>query len=132
MSRIGQDAAMAQGSRPEFHAAAIPANHTAIRNQLCRLSARLQQILKRSDLNAIVKLFKGFFDLRKGVGRSVKRHGNANVTDAAALCCSEGGCSQGGAVVPCGRLHKDFVKRDRKSTRLNSSHPSISYAVFCL
>src|SRR5438876_10078589 len=29
----------------------------------------------------------------------------------------------------------DFVadqRRDRKSTRLNSSHPSISYAVFCL
>src|SRR5690348_17982337 len=25
-----------------------------------------------------------------------------------------------------------FVFRDRKSTRLNSSHPSISYAVFCL
>src|SRR6266581_6492558 len=24
------------------------------------------------------------------------------------------------------------VARDRKSTRLNSSHPSISYAVFCL
>src|SRR5438876_1776596 len=24
------------------------------------------------------------------------------------------------------------VTRDRKSTRLNSSHPSISYAVFCL
>src|SRR5713226_8128086 len=24
------------------------------------------------------------------------------------------------------------LKRDRKSTRLNSSHPSISYAVFCL
>src|SRR5438876_5421652 len=24
------------------------------------------------------------------------------------------------------------VKGDRKSTRLNSSHPSISYAVFCL
>src|SRR5690348_17913055 len=26
----------------------------------------------------------------------------------------------------------DFYPRDRKSTRLNSSHPSISYAVFCL
>src|SRR5690348_17673197 len=26
----------------------------------------------------------------------------------------------------------DSVDRDRKSTRLNSSHPSISYAVFCL
>src|SRR5438876_4613494 len=25
-----------------------------------------------------------------------------------------------------------FSVRDRKSTRLNSSHPSISYAVFCL
>src|SRR5690348_18041587 len=27
---------------------------------------------------------------------------------------------------------KQPVFRDRKSTRLNSSHPSISYAVFCL
>src|SRR2546428_4859812 len=26
----------------------------------------------------------------------------------------------------------DFGKRDRKSTRLNSSHDQISYAVFCL
>src|SRR5438876_3496392 len=25
-----------------------------------------------------------------------------------------------------------WTRRDRKSTRLNSSHPSISYAVFCL
>src|SRR5438876_9109345 len=39
-----------------------------------------------------------------------------------------------------GLLHRDAVDRvrglhgagDRKSTRLNSSHPSISYAVFCL
>src|SRR6266581_6338674 len=29
-----------------------------------------------------------------------------------------------------GHLHE--FARDRKSTRLNSSHPSISYAVFCL
>src|SRR5690348_18020884 len=27
---------------------------------------------------------------------------------------------------------KEEIVRDRKSTRLNSSHPSISYAVFCL
>src|SRR6266487_6041206 len=26
----------------------------------------------------------------------------------------------------------DVTDKDRKSTRLNSSHPSISYAVFCL
>src|SRR5438876_8374818 len=31
-----------------------------------------------------------------------------------------------------GRDCKDHHGRDRKSTRLNSSHPSISYAVFCL
>src|SRR5690625_5395120 len=29
-------------------------------------------------------------------------------------------------------VHKDLTERDRKSTRLNSSHVAISYAVFCL
>src|SRR5690348_17801394 len=29
-------------------------------------------------------------------------------------------------------LARPELARDRKSTRLNSSHPSISYAVFCL
>src|SRR5699024_11426021 len=33
-----------------------------------------------------------------------------------------------GRIAPCKRLGR----RDRKSTRLNSSHVSISYAVFCL
>src|SRR5256886_11166775 len=28
--------------------------------------------------------------------------------------------------------HRDDCRRDRKSTRLNSSHSQISYAVFCL
>src|SRR5690348_17626149 len=30
------------------------------------------------------------------------------------------------------RAFQEAVEPDRKSTRLNSSHPSISYAVFCL
>src|SRR6266487_6422670 len=30
------------------------------------------------------------------------------------------------------RTSESCSRRDRKSTRLNSSHPSISYAVFCL
>src|SRR5207249_10803812 len=30
------------------------------------------------------------------------------------------------------RIREDAAERDRKSTRLNSSHVSISYAVFCL
>src|SRR5438876_5587071 len=31
-----------------------------------------------------------------------------------------------------GNFYAGFFEEDRKSTRLNSSHPSISYAVFCL
>src|SRR3712207_8023551 len=38
--------------------------------------------------------------------------------DAAQLAAGEGGL--------------EHVRRDRKSTRLNSSHANISYAVFCL
>src|SRR3712207_8348112 len=30
------------------------------------------------------------------------------------------------------RWHRDVDRQDRKSTRLNSSHANISYAVFCL
>src|SRR6266487_5758983 len=33
---------------------------------------------------------------------------------------------------PCARGPRRRRGTDRKSTRLNSSHPSISYAVFCL
>src|SRR5690348_18063057 len=36
------------------------------------------------------------------------------------------------ASLPGSRLSVDANLVDRKSTRLNSSHPSISYAVFCL
>src|SRR5690348_18000263 len=42
---------------------------------------------------------------------------------------------RGGAGAEIGALeqrHRQSAGEDRKSTRLNSSHPSISYAVFCL
>src|SRR2546430_12660981 len=43
---------------------------------------------------------------------------------------------QGGARLPrrcrCRQGHRRVVCADRKSTRLNSSHSQISYAVFCL
>src|SRR5690348_17576524 len=35
-------------------------------------------------------------------------------------------------VIQALEFHLTNYLRDRKSTRLNSSHPSISYAVFCL
>src|SRR5256886_11395957 len=37
----------------------------------------------------------------------------------------------GASFVP-GVLNRSVIDRDRKSTRLNSSHSQISYAVFCL
>src|SRR5437870_9830030 len=44
------------------------------------------------------------------------------------------GSFTGGGFVKCQseRGFQNFKKRDRKSTRLNSSHVAISYAVFCL
>src|SRR5207248_8469993 len=41
---------------------------------------------------------------------------------------SESGCELGLSLRP----HYEHFRRDRKSTRLNSSHRTISYAVFCL
>src|SRR3712207_8435097 len=38
----------------------------------------------------------------------------------------------GGSVQQVALLAADAVQQDRKSTRLNSSHANISYAVFCL
>src|SRR5690625_7121002 len=32
----------------------------------------------------------------------------------------------------CAAMHRECSRSDRKSTRLNSSHVAISYAVFCL
>src|SRR6266487_5479741 len=46
-----------------------------------------------------------------------------------ALPISRCGLSPASWPRPCPRWP---ASRDRKSTRLNSSHPSISYAVFCL
>src|SRR5690348_17796748 len=47
----------------------------------------------------------------------------------AARCTGRGGCFPPRRAA---RAVLDRPLRDRKSTRLNSSHPSISYAVFCL
>src|SRR5690242_21092834 len=38
----------------------------------------------------------------------------------------------GGRYTPLWRIRGSVYAQDRKSTRLNSSHMSISYAVFCL
>src|SRR2546430_13605599 len=45
-------------------------------------------------------------------------------------CCDRRGIDRAAAGHTPG--HGDAADRDRKSTRLNSSHSQISYAVFCL
>src|SRR5690348_13030891 len=49
-------------------------------------------------------------------------------TGAPPVCYSRAGLGRIGSGLAGPRMRR----RDRKSTRLNSSHPSISYAVFCL
>src|SRR5256886_12581035 len=44
------------------------------------------------------------------------------------ICCREGDSMPKEKILP----HMEEVVLDRKSTRLNSSHSQISYAVFCL
>src|SRR3712207_8730398 len=50
--------------------------------------------------------------------------------DAAAVCPHPRGQVAVAGLLPCGGMGGS--EGDRKSTRLNSSHANISYAVFCL
>src|SRR5688572_31056165 len=52
--------------------------------------------------------------------------------DVAALEATHRALREAVAAVPEARLGQRLARRDRKSTRLNSSHSQISYAVFCL
>src|SRR5699024_11393036 len=56
---------------------------------------------------------------------------STNSPTAATTCCTAQADADGAAI----KQYKNTASsstRDRKSTRLNSSHVSISYAVFCL
>src|SRR5688572_31030138 len=68
----------------------------------------------RSTLFPYTTLFRSIFSTH---GRP-SRHGVQNPQDSCAKKCS--------------RFAQESCGLDRKSTRLNSSHSQISYAVFCL
>src|SRR6266487_582444 len=74
-------------------------------------------------------------EARKAVQLQLQEH--ARRRSAAGQCESlhdDAACPAVGSVFESPYAFDDPAvdKRDRKSTRLNSSHPSISYAVFCL
>src|SRR3712207_9079785 len=76
----------------------------------------------RSTLFPYTTLFRS----RPGARRRVGGSGPVEVRQG-----RRAGEQRGCVVAPTGRRH-DRRPVDRKSTRLNSSHANISYAVFCL
>src|SRR3712207_8341200 len=50
----------------------------------------------------------------------------------AEVCCGSAGIYNMVEPEPAAELGERKASKDRKSTRLNSSHANISYAVFCL
>src|SRR4051794_41696005 len=54
---------------------------------------------------------------------------DAHGPDGRVMMCSTAGLQ---VCLDAGPADRQTCRPDRKSTRLNSSHPSISYAVFCL
>src|SRR2546426_8874503 len=78
----------------------------------------------RSTLFPYTTLFRSYSDLRLSAPRIAPAGTRVSVT------VTNTGAREGAEVVQL-YVH-DEVARDRKSTRLNSSHLVISYAVFCL
>src|SRR3712207_7439295 len=79
----------------------------------------------RSTLFPYTTLFRSAAGPGVRVGGSPRRLARRCRRDAA-VPVSRGPCTARGGARPGGR------GQDRKSTRLNSSHANISYAVFCL
>src|SRR3712207_7499318 len=79
----------------------------------------------RSTLFPYTTLFRSAGDEVVGVGRLAQAL-------QPALAHLDVGVDQRDVAAPGGLEDRVHVARDRKSTRLNSSHANISYAVFCL
>src|SRR5256885_5189570 len=89
----------------------------------------------RSTLFPYTTLFRSVYQHTRFVHGYFSRHSSANnhlIGEAAGLYIA-------GLTWPCWPKLRDWrhaarqiLERDRKSTRLNSSHLVISYAVFCL
>src|ERR1017187_6390924 len=84
-----------------------------------------QEHVKTTLENAIAqhRIAHGYiFSSQRGTGKTT-------IARILARCLN---CIQGPTATPCGECASCKEITDRKSTRLNSSHRCISYAVFCL
>src|SRR3712207_7259314 len=83
----------------------------------------------RSTLFPYTTLFRSFLDCRSLTTEEVP----LPLAEAGlALVVCESGVRHATAGGEENRRRKECAEADRKSTRLNSSHANISYAVFCL
>src|SRR5207248_5958776 len=86
------------------------------------------------NLRSVFSLFSSDLAIDLGTANTlVFSHGKGIVVNEPSIVAIN---KNSGEVVAVGREAKDMLGRtpgkDRKSTRLNSSHRTISYAVFCL
>src|SRR3712207_7587217 len=83
----------------------------------------------RSTLFPYTTLFRSLRDLSLQPAEIVVLDGTAYATGSGTFTMpsAAGGGTQQGTL-----KYLEIWRRDRKSTRLNSSHANISYAVFCL
>src|SRR3712207_8331211 len=85
----------------------------------------------RSTLFPYTTLFRSPRCRSPGAQSDLRRLGPAPCNVEMPVRCLCRVCCGGGSSKHC-RLSPLRVDQDRKSTRLNSSHANISYAVFCL
>src|SRR5687768_18051731 len=91
----------------------------------------------RSTLFPYTTLFRSVNQHRSG-GNSLSVGGSQSLTTALVACLRahggelRTGCHVARILTGAGRANGVVLAEDRKSTRLNSSHGYISYAVFCL
>src|SRR3712207_7976940 len=84
----------------------------------------------RSTLFPYTTLFRS--GPHAGRGGSDRVHGGRASENPHPICQTRGGASYVWRAEHPFTVKAEYRWRDRKSTRLNSSHANISYAVFCL
>src|SRR5690606_34743496 len=95
-----------------------------------RLTSQLLQLAAedpRADITLLINSPGGAVSAGLGIFDTLQMIGNDVVTLATGLAAS-----MGQFLLSAGTPGKRYAQPDRKSTRLNSSHVKISYAVFCL
>src|SRR6266487_4971964 len=78
-----------------------------------------------------VDMLKPVEALQHQSARNQESHRDRNLRDDETIKPSAAGRANADSLIALLKT-RHHVALDRKSTRLNSSHPSISYAVFCL